>query len=166
MPPGIDCNPSAGRGSPYYFYTFQTRSLAVSLTGAQVNSVFPQAARVGLIDFQADVGLFSLVLATSLLNETAGDTVALAVGLDLGPVASLQGGINFFMSHLTRQNSTAAIRNANSKTNAMQMGQNTAYLLNSGQKLALYACSANAAGNELSAVLTAAWIPYIPGGQR
>lgn len=157
----IDCNPSRGQGTPYYFFNFQTRSVPLAVTGNQVGSVFPIMTRLAVIDFQVEVGLFSLVLASSLLNETAGDTVAVAVGLDAGPTVSYQGAVNFFLSHLTRQNSTAAIRAANSKTNAMQMGQNTAYLLNTQQKLALYAASANAAGNEISAVLTAAWIPYV-----
>lgn len=165
----INCQVQKGQGQPYYFYNFQTRTAIVALTGDLINAIgpaiFPVATRVALIDFQADVGLFSLSFASSIINQVAGDTAGLFVALDSGPQISLDGGVNFLLNHLTRQNSTAAIRNANSKTTAVQMGQNTAYLLNSGQKLAIYASSANDVGNEFSATLTAAWIPYIPGGR-
>lgn len=166
MPPGnqIDCKTRRPGASPYSFFNFNVRSVTIDLTGAVIAAVFPLAQRAAVVDFGGmPVGIVGMTLSTSLLNQTPLDTVAVFAALDMGLQLSANGSFGIFLTHLVRQNATAAQRFASSRSNAIAMGQDSVYRLDTGQQLALYVCSAAVAGNEISAILSVYWTP-IPAG--
>jgi len=155
----IDCN-AAGRGStPYRFTNFQSRNMVFDGVGTAVNAVFPLATRVTTLDLQAEAMLYALSLSSSLINATALDTVGIFVATDAGLLIDTSDMVGLFLSHITRQNSIVGLATASSRSNALNFGEGTAYKLSSGQRLALYACSANAADNEISAICSIYWTP-------
>lgn len=162
----IPCQPQRPGVSPFNFFNFNVRTVAVSQTGVGPPglAVFPLAARVAQINFAGmAVGIVGMSLSTSLLNETALDTVCVVAALDVGVQLALGGATGIFLTHLVRQNATPAQRFASSRSNAVAMGQDSAYRLDSTQQIALYLSSAAAAGNEISATLSVYWTPIPPG---
>lgn len=156
----ISCNPRRpGQTNPFPYSNFQTRTMFLDATGDTIATVFPLLRRMAFINFGTNAGLTGITLSSSLINQQPLDTVGVFVMLDRGPQVSAEGAFELFVSHLTLQNSTAGARQASSRSNAIAMGESSAYLLNSGQRLALYACSDNVIGNEISAVATAYWVP-------
>ena len=155
-------NPELPNGSPYTFSNFNTRSVAVTLNGAQIAalgaSIYPGAVKVGEIDLQTNAGLTALTLSSSLVLPVAGTCGVFAAIADANTV-NVQGITRLLLTHVTTQNSLPGVPNPSSRSNAMQMGQNTYYRVNQGQKIALYASSPNDVTALLSAVLTAFWIP-------
>jgi hypothetical protein len=144
----ISCLPrKSANQNPFPFSNFQTRTMFLDATGDQIVSVFPLLRRMAVINFGTNAGLTGITLSSSLINQQPGDTVGVFVMLDRGEVLSAEGSFELFVSHLTLQNSTAGARQASSRSNAIAMGESSAYLLNSGQRLALYACSDNVLGN-------------------
>lgn len=154
----IDCN-MPGRATPYRFTNFQSRNMVFDGVGTAVNALFPLAVRVAQIDLKAEAMLYALSLSSSLINATALDTVGVFVAVDSGELIDTSQMVGLFLSHITRQNSIVGLATASSRSNAINFGEGTAYRLSSGDKLALYACSANAADNEISAIVSAYWSP-------
>ena len=148
-----------GRASPYRFTNFQSRNIVFDGVGTAVASLFPLARRVATINLQAEAMLYALSLSSSLINATALDTVGIFVGIDTAPLIDLSNMTGLFLSHITRQNSIVGLSTASSRSNALNFGEETAYKLSSGVNLALYACSANTADNELSAICSIYWTP-------
>lgn len=157
----ISCERSAGGGrtSPYRFTNFSTRNIQFAGVGTAVNAVFPSIRRLATLDLQAEAGIMSLSLASSIINATPLDTCGLFVALDRGEALSLEGAFDVFLSHVTRQNSIAGLPSSSSRTNTLAFGDATLYRLPSGVKLAIYGSSANAAANELTALLSVFWTP-------
>ena len=156
----LSCDrPGAPGRSPYRFSNFATQTMILDAIGTQINSVFPQLRRVTTLDLQADAGVILFSLSTSLINAQALDTVGVFLGLDRGDIVNLNGSFDVFLSHLTRTNSIPGLPVASSRCNALNFGIDSAYKLASGAKLALYACSANLADNEMSAVASVYWTP-------
>lgn len=163
----ISCAPPGGPSGPYTFGNFLSGSIAFTATGAVIASVFPLAARVATLapgfpgaafSFPTQSGLIACSLASSILNQHAGDTVAVALAVDRGPVMTLAGGTGIFAVHQALPNSSATTANANSRGTGLDFGNNSYFSLGSGQQIALYACSANDAANLLSATGIFWWI--------
>jgi hypothetical protein len=123
-----------------------------------VNAAFPLAVKVAEIDLQTNAGLFSLTLSSSILNPAVG-TAGLFAGIADTDTVSISQLNRLFLSHVSTQNSIAGVPNPSSRSNAVQMGQNSYYRVNQGQKIAVYASSPNDVTVLLSAVLTCFWIP-------
>ena len=166
----MSCDLCGGPGSraqnqtPFFYQNFLTRSVSFALNGAQINAlaapiaaVFPACVKVAEIDLGANAGLISLSLSTSITNFTAGSTCAVYLGLDNGRVCDVNGMQRVFLQHLCGQNSVAGLPASSARTNAVQMGQNSFYSVNSGQKIALYASAPNDANTLLSGVATVFW---------
>ena len=151
-------DPALPAGSPYTFSNFYTRSATVNTTGNLVNSAFPTAKKVAEIDLQTNAGIFSLTLSSSILNPVVG-TAGLFAGLADADTVSINELTRLFLSHVSSQNSIVGVPNPSARSNAVQMGQNTYYRVNQGQKIAIYAASPNDVSVLLSAVLTVFWIP-------
>jgi hypothetical protein len=149
----------AAAADPYRFSNFNTRVISFTGDGTAVASVFPLVVRVATLSLQANAGLISLSLASSIINAVAADICGIFVALDRGPSLSLDGMASMFLSHIAEQNSIVGLPASSSRTNTLAFGDQTIYPLPSGQRLALYACSANDATNRLSAVLSVNWIP-------
>lgn len=150
--------------TPFFFQNFQTKSVSFSYTGAQINAlfppgaVFPKAVKVAEIDLQSNAGIIALTLSSSISNFFAGSTAAVYLALDNGDVADVNGMTRQFVQHVCGQNSVAGLPSASARTNAVQMGQNSYYTVNSGQKIAVYASAPNDASTLLSGVATVFWI--------
>jgi hypothetical protein len=163
-----DCDPLSSAETPFYFQNFLTRSVTANLTGAQVNaravttgalsSTFPLGVKVAEIDLQTNAGLIGLTLSTSITNYTASSVCAIYFGLDNGDASDVNGMSRLFLNHICGQNASAGIPAAASRTNSIQMGQNSAYRVNSGQKFALYMSAPNDATTLLTAVASIYWI--------
>jgi hypothetical protein len=171
MPPYCACGgSSASRPSnqtPFYFQNFLTRTVAFDLTGAQIatlaaaagsSSNFPRAVKVAEIDLQSNAGLIGLSLSSTVTNFDVTATCAVLLGLDNGPVVNVDSLDRLFISHLSGVNSIPGLPASTSRTNALQMGQNSYYTVNSGQRIAIYAASPNNANNRLSGIATVFWI--------
>lgn len=159
----IPCRPKRTGATPYTFFNFHVRSAAIDLTGVgpPALAVFPLATRVAVLDWAGMlVGIIGMSLSTSLLNQTPLDTVAVIAALDVGDQLAANGANGIFLTHLVRQNATGAQRFASSRSNAIEMGQDSAYKLDSNQRIALYVASAAVAGNEISAMLSVYWTPF------
>jgi hypothetical protein len=163
-----DCDPLSSAETPFYFQNFLTRSVTADLTGAAVynlalaanaaSAVFPIAVKVAEIDLQTNAGLIGLTLSTSITNYTASSTCGIFFGLDNGPASDVNGMSRLFLNHICGQNASSGIPAAASRTNSIQMGQNSAYRVNSGQKFALYMSAPNDAYTLLTAVASIYWI--------
>ncbi len=158
----IDCNPSPGRAqSPYSFTNFQSRNMIADVLGTGINAVFPLASRIATLDLNAEAMVYALSLSSSLINSNNLDTVGIFVALDSGETVDVEAMNNLFLSHLTRQNSLPGLPVASSRANALNFGEQTAYKLSSGSRLALYCCSGNFADNEISAICSVYWAPNV-----
>jgi hypothetical protein len=166
------CGGSSTRATnqtPFFFQNFLTRSVSFSFTGAQINAlavaalapsaVFPVCVKVAEIDLQANVGLISVNMSSTITNYTAASTCALYLALDNGPVCDVNGMSRQFLSHMSGQNSIAGLPASTSRSTSIQMGQNTYYSVNSGQKIVLYASAPNDATTLLSGIGTVFYIP-------
>lgn len=154
-------SPRAQNQTPFFFQNFLTRSVSFNLTGAAINAlapaVFPICTKVAEIDLGSNAGLISLSLSTSITNYTAASTCAIYLGLDNGPTCDVNGMQRTFLQQICGQNSVPGLPNAASRTNAVQMGQNSYYTVNSGQKIVIYASAPNDAATLLSGVATVFW---------
>jgi hypothetical protein len=163
-----DCDPLGSEQTPYFFQNFLTRTATANLTGAQitalalqqgaVSSLFPLAVKVAEIDLQSNAGVIAVSLSTSITNYTASSVVGVYLGLDNGAVSDVNGMSRLFLNHICGQNASAGIPAAASRTNSLQMGQNSAYRVNSGQKIALYMSAPNDATTLVTAAATVYWI--------
>ncbi len=169
MPPSCDCDPFGSSDTPFFFQNFLTRTVTANLTGAQVDalaagyvsgasSTFPLAVKVAEIDLQCNAGVIAVSLSTSITNYTASSVCAIYFGLDNGPVSDVNGMSRLFLNHICGQNAMAGLPSASSKTNSMQMGQNSCYRVNSGQKLAVYMSAPNDSTTLLTAAASVYWI--------
>jgi hypothetical protein len=161
----MPCDPFNTEETPFYFQNFLTRSVTANLSGAAVyalagsaTSIFPLAVKVAEIDLQTNAGLIGLTLSTSITNYTASSTCGIFFGLDNGAVSDVNGMSRLFLNHICGQNASAGIPSAASRTNSIQMGQNSAYRVNCGQKFALYMSAPNDATTLLTAVASIYWI--------
>jgi hypothetical protein len=165
----LACDPLGGESTPYYFQNFLTRTVTANLTGAQVNvlagafvpgatAIFPVAVKVAEIDLQCNAGVIAVSLSTSITNYTASSVCGIYFGLDNGPVSDVNGMSRLFLNHICGQNASAGIPTAASRTNSLQMGQNSAYRVNSGQKLAIYMSAPNDVTTLLTAAASVYWI--------
>ncbi len=159
-------NASAGAApSPYFFDNFSTKSVSFSITGAAVNALgfggalFPFFVKIGELSFPADAGLISLNLSSSITVETPAATAAILIAMNQGNRVSTAGINRQFINHLAATNSVAGLPNPSTRTNAMTMGPNSYYKINSGQVLNVYASAPNAASCLLSGIVTAFWFP-------
>jgi hypothetical protein len=152
--------------TPFFFQNFLTRSVSFSYTGAQINAlagatgaVFPKCVVVAEIDLQANVGLISVNMSSTITNYMAASTCALYIALENGNVCDVNGMSRQFLSHMSGQNSIAGLPASTSRSTSIQMGQNSYYSVNSGQKIVLYASAPNDANTLLSGVGTVFYIP-------
>ena len=162
------CDPLNASETPFYFQNFLTRSVTANLTGAAVHTLalaanatsaaFPVAVKVAEIDLQTNAGLIGVTLSTSITNYAASSVCGIYFGLDNGPASDVNGMSRLFLNHICGQNAMAGIPAAASRTNSIQMGQNSAYRVNSGQKFALYMSAPNDATTLLTAVASIYWI--------
>lgn len=157
----IDCNRPGANASPFQFTNFQVRNMTFTGVGTAVNASFPFVRRVATINFESPARLISITMASSIVETSALATAGFFVAIDRGEFLSLAGPGSFdvFLSHICRQNSVAGIPSSSSRSNAMVMGEGSAYLLQSGSVLALYASAENSASDELSAIVSAYWTP-------
>ena len=164
-----DCDPLGSEQTPFYFQNFLTRTVTANTTGAAVyalantyvsgaTSIFPVAVKVAEIDLQTNAGLIGLTLSTSITNYAAFSTCGIFFGLDNGPVSDVNGMSRLFLNHICGQNASTGIPASASRTNSIQMGQNSAYRVNCGQKFALYMSAPNDAPTLLTAVASIYWI--------
>jgi hypothetical protein len=164
----LACDPLGGESTPYYFQNFLTRSATANLTGAQitaqalqqgaVSSLFPLAVKVAEIDLQSNAGVIAVSLSTTITNYAPSSVVGVYLGLDNGAVSDVNGMSRLFLNHICGQNASVGIPAAASRTNSLQMGQNSAYRVNSGQKLALYMSAPNDVTTLVVAAATVYWI--------
>jgi len=157
------CDPALPLGSPYTFSNFATKSVAIRYTGAQIialsaSATYPVTVKVGEIDLQTNAGLFALSLSSSITNPVAG-VAGVFAAIGEADVINITGMTKLFLSHNCEQNSIAGLPNPSSRSNSLQMGQNSYFRINQGVKIAIYACAPNDASVLVSAVLTAFWIP-------
>jgi hypothetical protein len=160
----IDCRRTLPGASPFQYFNFQVRTIVLDVLGNVVNAPLPLLRRLAVMDFAGmPVGIISMTLSTSLINQQPLDTVGVFAGIDNGLLISAGGSCALFLDHIVRQNSTVAVRAASSRTNSVTVPEGSVYPLPSGKNLALYCCSGNFAGNEISAVLNVFWTP-LPSG--
>jgi len=163
------CDPLGSEQTPFYFQNFLTRTVTANLTGAAIyalaggyvtgaTSVFPVAVKVAEIDLQCNAGVIAVSLSTSITNYTVSSVVGVYFGLDNGPVSDVNGMSRLFLNHICGQNASSGIPAAASRTNSLQMGQNSAYRVNSGQKLAVYMSAPNDATTLVTAAASVYWI--------
>lgn len=159
-------NGSASGQTPYFFNNFLTRSVSFNLDGNAINAlagaagssaIFPLAVKVAEIDLQSNAGIIGMSLSTSIINPVAGAVCAVYLALENGLVTDVNGMQRQFVNHICGQNSVAGLPSANSRTNSIQMGQNSFYSVNSGQKIVLYASAPNDATALLAGVATVFW---------
>jgi hypothetical protein len=152
--------------TPFFFQNFLTRSVSFSFTGAQINTlagapgaVFPKCVVVAEMDLQANVGLISVNMSSSITNYVAASTCAVYIALENGQVCDVNGMTRQFLSHMSGQNSIAGLPSSTSRSTSIQMGQNSYYSVNSGQKIVIYASAPNDATVLLSGIATVFYIP-------
>jgi hypothetical protein len=167
MPP-CDFDSIGGSDTPFFFQNFLTRTVTANFTGAQVNalavagdgasSTFPIAVKVAEIDLQSNAGVIAVSLSSAITNYTAASVCDIYFGLDNGPVSDVNGMSRLFLNHICGQNAIAGLAGSSSRTNSLQMGQNSSYRVNSGQKLAVYMSAPNDAATLLTAAASVYWI--------
>lgn len=140
-------NPGAARlfeRPPVFGYDLITDVIATEWTGAALVA-FPNTARIAQSQpFQSDVGLFGMVLVCSLVNDQADTRFGVWAAIDTGTALDLRGASHVFLGAVTQQNSSAGgVPNPSSKTANLSFGENSAIRVNSGQRIALYACGTN-----------------------
>lgn len=159
---GGPANGQAANRTPFFFQNFLTRSVSFSLTGAQINAlgnaIFPRCVKVAEIDLQSNAGLISVNLSSTMTNYTAASTCATFIALENGDVCDVNGMTRQFLSHICGQNSAPGLPSSTSRSNAIQMGQNSYYSVNSGQKIVIYASAPNDATALLAGVATVFYI--------
>jgi hypothetical protein len=162
---------SASRASsqtPFFFQNFLTRSVSFAYTGAQIHALalaasapgaaFPACVKVAEIDLQCNAGLISVNMSSSITNYVAGSTCATYLALENGVVCDVNGMSRQFLSHMSGQNSIAGLPASTSRSTSIQMGQNSYYSVNSGQKIVIYASAPNDASTLLSGIATVFYI--------
>jgi len=167
--PSCEFDSIGGSDTPFFFQNFLTRTVTANLNGAQVNALangfvvgtnatFPVAVKVAEIDLQYNAGVIAVSLSSAITNYTAGSVCGIYFGLDNGPVSDVNGMSRLFLNHICGQNAIAGLPSSSSRTNSLQMGQNSSYRVNSGQKLALYVSAPSDSTTLLTAAASVYWI--------
>ena len=158
-------SPTPGNSVPPYarvnYLNFDSRNIAFEKTGSDVNALVSTSLNLTQymagLQFDHTVGVVALELATSMINDQAAGLAGLFVMRYQGDNININQSKDCFIAHLTYQNSTAGSPNPTNRTNSLSFGATSALKFQTGERMAVYACSPNAA-TVLFAVTLAVYI--------
>lgn len=139
------------------YYGLVPYTLTVDLTGDDVASVFPLLTKVASFKFDQPLGIMGLQLSSSLTNVTAemlGVFVMIGSGAAQDQI-TLTNSVNSgcWITQLTNLNAVPGFASPASRTTMVNFANDTGIQLNSGDEIAIFACSDSDADNLISACL-------------
>jgi hypothetical protein len=139
-------------------YSFDVTT--VEKIGTAVNTAFPSVLSVATYEFKQNAAVVGINLSSSITNlDTALAGIFVLVQESNVTTRKLDGVSPIIVGHTTYKNATATAPVSANRSSGVAFGDFTAYHFNQGEKLGIFMCAANTAGNLLMATVQVIFIP-------